>query len=143
MNRYTLEELKEGMQVRRDFAVTTTIIEDFARISGDYNPVHMDDEYARSRSFEGRVAHGMLTASFLSTVIHTELPGEGSIYLEQSLRYLEPVYPGDMVTVEVTVNSVYLDKGYVDLSTDCYNQRGDKVVTGSARVRPGAASEGE
>jgi 3-hydroxybutyryl-CoA dehydratase len=127
-----------SLQVGQSAAVSKTITDDdiraFAELSGDRNPVHLDDEYAGRTRFGGRVAHGMLAASLLSAVLANELPGRGTVYLSQSLRFTAPVFPGDTVTARVTVKSVREDKPVVTLETVCTNQRGERVIEGEAVV---------
>ncbi len=107
----------------------------FAEVSGDRNPVHLDDAYAARSPFGRRVAHGFLTGSLISAVIGMELPGPGSIYLGQTLKFLAPVYIGDTVTVSVEVIGVREEKRLVTLRTDCTNQDGKLVLTGEATVK--------
>lgn len=106
----------------------------FAELTGDRNPVHLDEEYAAATRFGRRIAHGMLGASLISTVLASELPGPGSVYLSQTLRFTAPVYLGDTVTARVTVKHVREDKPVVTLETVCTNQRGERVVEGEAVV---------
>src|SRR3954467_10938409 len=101
-----LEDLAIGQRAETVHLVTQQDIEAFAEVSGDRNAVHLDAEYAATTSFKGRVAHGMLSASFISGVLGTKLPGEGTIYISQSLRFLAPVRPGDSVITRVTVKEV-------------------------------------
>ncbi|HWS55548.1 MAG TPA: MaoC family dehydratase [Pyrinomonadaceae bacterium] len=126
------------LQVGRSAEVSKTItdedIEAFAALTGDRNPVHLDDEYAARSRFGRRIAHGMIGASLLSAVIANELPGRGSVYLSQSLRFTAPVYPGDTVTARVTVTRLREDKPVVTLETVCTNQRGERVIEGEAVV---------
>ncbi len=107
----------------------------FAEVSGDRNPVHLDDAYAARSPFGQRVAHGFLTGSLISAVIGMELPGPGSIYLGQTLKFLAPVYIGDTVTVSVEVIGVREEKRLVTLRTDGTNQDGKLVLTGEAIVK--------
>ena len=106
----------------------------FAELTGDRNPVHLDEEYAAATRFGRRIAHGMLGASLISTVLAGELPGAGSVYLSQTLRFTAPVFLGDTVTARVTVKHVREDKPVVTLDTVCTNQRGERVVEGEAVV---------
>jgi 3-hydroxybutyryl-CoA dehydratase len=106
----------------------------FAELTGDRNPVHLDEEYAATTRFGRRIAHGMLGASLVSAVLANELPGRGSVYLSQTLRFTAPVYLGDTVTARVTVTRVREDKPVVTLETVCTNQRGERVVEGEAVV---------
>lgn len=106
----------------------------FAELTGDRNPVHLDEEFASATRFGRRIAHGMLGASLISTVLASELPGRGSVYLSQTLRFTAPVYLGDTITARVTVKRVREDKPVVTLETVCTNQRGERVVEGEAVV---------
>ena len=103
---YCIEDLDEGMEASLSKTVTDADILCFSEISGDTNPVHLDDDYARATRFGGRIAHGMLSASLISAVIGTKLPGTGAIYLSQNLRFRAPVKPGDLVTARVRVISL-------------------------------------
>src|SRR5579872_3214494 len=100
---FTLEELSVGMTARYRRTVTEADLVLFAGVTGDSNPVHMDETYARTTRFKGRIAHGMLSASFLSTAIASKLPGPGTIYLSQNLSFLAPVRIGDTVEAVVTI----------------------------------------
>jgi len=113
-------------------AVSEADIVDFARISGDTNPVHLDEEYARTTRFAGRIAHGMLAAGFISATLGTRLPGPGAIYLSQTLKFTAPVRAGDTITTTVEVIAYREDKRIVTLKTECANQRGELVVSGEA-----------
>lgn len=113
--------------------VTDEDIEMFAKISTDHNPVHLDESYARDTIFAGRIAHGMLTAGLISAVIGEQLPGHGTIYLGQSLKFLAPVRPGDMVTAEVEVIEIDHSKRRVKLDCRCLVD-GKVVLKGEANV---------
>jgi 3-hydroxybutyryl-CoA dehydratase len=126
--------LEVGAGAELSKTITDEDIRAFAELSGDRNPVHLDDEYAAGTRFGRRVAHGMLAASLLSAVLANQLPGRGTVYLSQSLRFTAPVYPGDTVTARVTVKSVREDKPVVTLETVCTNQRGERVIEGEAVV---------
>lgn len=121
-----LEDLAVGMTAAYAKTVTDADIVLFAGISGDVNPVHLNQEFAAGTMFEGRIAHGMLSASFISTVIGTKLPGPGAIYLAQNLKFKAPVRSGDTVQARVTVTEIQADKRRVALKTVC--TVGDKVV---------------
>ena len=118
--------------------ITKTIndsdIQAFADVSGDHNPVHVDDAFAARTRFGRRIAHGMLTASLISAVLANKLPGEGSVYLGQTLRFVAPVFPGDEVTARVVVKEIREDKPIVKLETVCVNQREETVIRGEATV---------
>lgn len=113
----------------------------FAGITGDLNPVHIDRVAAEASPFGARVAHGMLTASLLSTVLGSRLPGEGTIYLSQSLKFLKPVYIGDTVTATVEVAELLVEKNRVRLATRCTNEKGDVVAEGESWVMPPRAAK--
>ena len=113
--------------------ITDRDIEQFAEISTDYNPVHLDDEYARDTIFEGRIAHGMLTAGLVSAVIGEQLPGHGTIYMSQNLKFLAPVRPGDLVPAEVKVVHMIIGKRRVKLDCRC-EVNGKNVLVGEAIV---------
>lgn len=122
-----------------DSAETTKIIEQsdiaaFAEVTGDHNPVHVDEAFAQKTRFGRRIAHGMLTASLISSVLANKLPGEGSVYLGQTLQFVAPVFPGDEVTARVTVTEVRENKPILKLETICLNQRGETVIRGEATV---------
>jgi len=106
----------------------------FASASGDHNPLHLDEEFAKGTRFGKRIAHGMLSASLISAVLAHDLPGQGSIYLGQTLQFVAPVFPGDTVTARVTVTSIREDKPIIKLETVCTNQRDEVVIRGEATV---------
>ncbi len=121
-----IEDIEIGMSRYLRKVVTDRDIALFAEVSTDHNPVHLDEEYARDTIFEGRIAHGMLTAGLISAVIGEQLPGHGTVYLGQSLKFLAPVRPGDMVHAEVRVSAVDHARRRVTLETHC--AVGDRVV---------------
>jgi 3-hydroxybutyryl-CoA dehydratase len=121
-----LEDLKVGMTAVYAKTVTEADIVMFAGISGDINPVHLNHEFASETMFEGRIAHGMLSASFISTVIGTKLPGPGAIYLSQNLKFKAPVRAGDTVQARTTITEIIPDKRRVAMRTVC--SVADKVV---------------
>jgi acyl dehydratase len=132
-----MEERKSfvvGQESSMSKTVSDEDIRTFARISGDVNPLHLDDEYARSTMFGGRIAHGMLVASLISAVIGTCLPGPGAIYMGQELRFVAPVRPGDTITAIVRVEAWDDVKGRVTLATEVRNQNGETVVAGMAKA---------
>jgi 3-hydroxybutyryl-CoA dehydratase len=126
--------LKVGDTASLTKTITDADIRAFAELSGDRNPIHLDDEYAATTRFGRRIAHGMLAASLISTVLGTELPGTGTVYLSQNSRFVAPVYPGDTVTARVTIKSIRDDKPIVTLETICENQRGEVLIKGEAVV---------
>lgn len=121
-----IEDLEVGMTRHLQKQVTDRDIALFAEVSTDRNPVHLDDDYARDTIFEGRIAHGMLTAGLISAVIGEQLPGHGTVYLGQTLKFMAPVRPGDVVRAEVTVEAIDRGKCRVTLATRCLV--GDTVV---------------
>ncbi len=123
---YFLEDIEVGMTAIYAKTITDADIVMFAGVSGDTNPVHLDALFADQTAFKGRIAHGMLSASFISTVLGTRLPGPGSIYLSQSLKFRAPVKAGDTVTARVTVKDVNPDNKRIALDTIC--TVGDSVV---------------
>ncbi|MDW7685208.1 MAG: MaoC family dehydratase [Bacillota bacterium] len=106
----------------------------FAGVSGDFNPVHVDEEFARTTRFGRRIAHGILTASFISTVIGTGMPGRNALYLSQEMKFTRPVFIGDTVTATATVLEKIEEKRILVLETVVKNQDGETVLTGKARV---------
>lgn len=125
-NGYDVEDITVGMSAETAKTISETDIVLFSAVSTDVNAIHLDDEYARSTAFGGRIAHGMLSASLISAVLGNRLPGPGVIYLSQSLRFRAPVRPGDTVRARVTVREVIAAKSRVVLDTVC--SVGDKVV---------------
>lgn len=114
-----IEDIELGMSRYLRKQVTDRDIALFAEISTDHNPVHLDEAYARDTIFGGRIAHGMLTAGLISAVIGEQLPGHGTVYLGQSLKFMAPVRPGDVVLAEVTVTAIDHSRRRVTLETRC------------------------
>jgi len=121
-----IEDLEIGMRRHLAKEITDRDIQMFAEISTDRNPVHLDEDYAQSTIFGGRIAHGMLTAGLISAVIGEQLPGHGTVYLSQSLRFLAPVRPGDRVRAEVCVTAIDHSRRRVTL--ECHCVVGETVV---------------
>ena len=130
---YYFEDLEEGMTDVFAKTITDADIITFAGISGDTNPVHLNHEFASETMFEGRIAHGMLTASFISTVIGTKMPGAGCIYVSQNLRFKAPVRSGETVTATCTVTKLIPEKRLIELKTVC-TVSGKPVVDGEATI---------
>jgi 3-hydroxybutyryl-CoA dehydratase len=128
-----IEDIEMGMMRYVRKVVTDEDIQKFAEVSTDHNPVHMDDDYAQDTIFQGRIAHGMLTAGLVSAVIGEQLPGHGTIYMSQNLKFLAPVRPGDLVTAEVEVTGIEIGKRRVKLDCRCIVD-GKKVLVGEAMV---------
>jgi len=129
-----LEELQVGQSAEFAKTVSSEDVVLFAEITGDFNPVHLDEAAAAKSRFGGRIAHGMLTAGMISATLAGKLPGPGSVYLSQTLRFTAPVRIGDTVTTRVEVTELNVPKRHVKLSTVCRNQKGDTVVEGEALV---------
>ena len=128
-----LEDLSVGMAAVYAKTITDADIVLFAGVTGDNNPVHLNDEYAKTTMFKGRIAHGMLSAGFISAVLGTKLPGPGCIYINQNLKFKAPVRVGDTVTTRVTITDIIAEKRRVTLKTEC--AVGDTVVVdGEATV---------
>lgn len=119
MRGYTIEELQVGMEASFEREITEDLVNRFAEVSGDINPVHVDEDYANKSRFKGRIAHGLLTASFLSTVLGTKLPGPGAIYMHQDLVFRAPVRFGETVLASVKVEKTNLHRRVVVLSCKC------------------------
>ncbi|MGI9044901.1 MAG: MaoC family dehydratase [Gemmatimonadaceae bacterium] len=130
----TIDSLTAGQSAEVSTVVTSRLIELFAEATGDMNPVHLDEQIASKSQFGGRIAHGMLTAGFVSAAIASKLPGPGSIYLGQTLRFTKPVRIGDTITVKLEVVEVISAKRRVRLATTCTNQHGETVMDGEATV---------
>ena len=128
-----MEDFTVGMESTTEKTVTIEDIKRFAEVSGDFNPVHLDEEFAKKTIFKGRIAHGFLTASFISTIIATELPGPGSIYLKQSLKFLAPVYIDEKILVKVRIIEINIEKSKVKLITECFKNK-TLVLTGEAEI---------
>ncbi len=128
-----IEDIEMGMKRHLRKVVTDRDIEMFAEVSTDRNPVHLDDDYAQDTIFEGRIAHGMLTAGLISAVIGEQLPGHGTVYMGQTLKFLGPVRPGDTVYAEVEVIGIDHGKRRVQMNCEC-RVDGKKVLVGEATV---------
>ena len=131
LNGYYLEDLDVGMKAAFGKTITDADIVMFAGVSGDTNPVHLDEEFAATTPFGGRIAHGMLTASLISTVLGTKLPGPGCIYLSQSMKFLAPVRVGETVRAEATIKAIDRERRRVTIDTVC-TVNGKNVLEGEA-----------
>jgi acyl dehydratase len=127
-------QIKIGDKFSTKRRVTDELIRKFADVSGDYNPIHLDEEAAKNTRFGKRIAHGMLSGAFISAVLGYELTERRIVYLSQSLKFVAPVFIGDTVTATGTVTNIREDKPIVTLETVCTNQNGETVVTGEAVV---------
>lgn len=129
-----MTQLTVGDHASRTMTITDETIRTFADLTGDHNPVHLDDAYAAGTRFGRRIAHGMIAAGLISATLANDLPGPGTVYLGQTLQFRAPVFPGDTVTATVEVKSVRPDKPIVVLTTVCTNQDGARVLEGEATV---------
>lgn len=133
MQGYYFEDLSEGQSAEMTRVATVEVTKAFADLSGDHNPIHVDEEYAKTTPFGGAIAHGMLSAAYISAVLGQKLPGAGAVYLGQTLRFRRPVRMGDSVTARVTVKSMDAERGHVTFTTVC-EVNGKVVVDGEATV---------
>ena len=131
--KYYIEDIEVGQKVKFFKTFHQEDVEKFSEISGDNNPVHIDANYASKTIFKKRVVHGFLTASLISAAIGTKLPGPGSIYLNQSLKFLAPVFPDEEVIVELTIKNINLEKRRVIIDTTCICNN-KKVLVGEAEI---------
>src|SRR5512139_3413240 len=129
-----MPSLQPGDKASRTTAITDEMIRAFANLTGDSNPVHLDDTFAAGTRFGRRIAHGMIAAGLISATLANDLPGPGTIYLSQTLQFKAPVFPGDTVTTTVEVKSARPDKPIVTLSTICTKQDGTIVLEGEAAI---------
>ena len=132
----TIGDLKLGDSAFFQKTITDADVLLFAGVTGDMNPVHINDVYAQTSMFKKRIVHGGLVSSLFSTVLGTQLPGMGTIYLEQNSRFTKPVYLQDTIKAVVEVEEINLEKNRVKLKTTAYNQNGEAVVVGYATVMP-------
>jgi len=132
----SIDQIKVGDNAEFAKTISETDIYLYAGITGDFNPAHVNEAYAKNTFFKTRIAHGMLTAGFISAILANQLPGPGTIYLKQELSFLAPVRIGDTITGRVEVLELILEKNRVRLKTSCTNQDGIVVLDGEALVSP-------
>src|SRR5438094_7405218 len=135
----TIEQLQAGDVAEMVHRVTAEDIGEFVDAVGDYNPIHSDAGYAATTPFKEPIAPGLFTAGLISAVIGTQLPGPGTVYLSQSLKFIKPVKAGDTITARVHVLEVVRERNRLRLQTVCMNQRGEEVLSGEAWVMPSKA----
>ena len=131
--KYYLDDLEVGMEARTTATITADMIDQFAAITGDTNPIHMDDAAARAQGFDGRIAHGALSASFISAVLGNQLPGPGGVFVELNLRFRKPALLGDEVTAVAVVDEISERAGKVRMKVHC-EVGGTKICRGDAGV---------
>jgi len=127
-----IDEIRIGDFAQISNTVTESVINDFAKATGDFNPIHLDQTYAEKTYFKGRIAHGVLSLGYISSVLGNLLPGPGGIYLSQEVKFLAPVRIGDIITAKVEVIDLIPEKNRIKLKTTCTNQKGEVVVDGTA-----------
>lgn len=132
----TIQEMKIGDSGSVAKTVTETDVYLFAGITGDFNPAHVNEQEANKGMFKGRIAHGIIGAGFISAVLAMQIPGPGTIYLGQELKFSKPVRIGDTITATCTVAELKPEKNIAKLETVCTNQNGDVVISGMATVMP-------
>ncbi len=132
----TIDEINIGDTAEFAKTVTESDIYTYAGVSGDFNPAHINEAYAENTFFKTRIAHGMLSAGFISAILGTQLPGPGTIYLKQELNFTAPVKIGDTITAKAEVITMKPDKNRITLRTTCTNQRNEPVIEGEAVVMP-------
>ena len=132
----TIDELRIGETRQFAKTISESDVYGYAGITGDLNPAHINEEYARNTFFRTRIAHGMLTAGFISAIIGTKLPGPGTIYIGQNLKFKAPVRIGDTITASVEVTEIIKEKNRVKMKTTCMNQDGTLVLDGEDFVSP-------
>lgn len=130
----TIDQIKVGDSAEFAKTISESDIYLYAGITGDFNPAHINESYAQKTFFKTRIAHGMLTAGFISAILANQLPGPGTIYMKQELKFLAPVRMGDTITARVEVLEIIAEKNRVRLKTFCTNQEGTQVLDGEALV---------
>jgi len=128
-------KLVVGQSYSEEIFIDQNLVSRFAELSGDKNPIHIDEDFARNSIFGKPIVHGMLIASLFSKILGNNLPGEGSIYLGQSLRFIKPVFVNGKVTIEVVITNIREDKPIVTLRTTCYNSSKEVAIDGEAVIK--------
>ena len=132
----TINELTVGQSYEKTFTITAELIERFAEVTGDHNPIHLNEDYAARSIFKQRVAQGMLQAGLLSGILGFHFPGVGTIYLSQTLKFIRPVFVNDQITLRLEILDIVSEKNRIRLDTRFTNQKGEAVITGEALVKP-------
>ena len=130
---YKRPTIEVGWKEEVKVQITSQIVKQFAEMSGDFNPIHMDENYAKSTKFGGRIAHGMISAAFISRALNEKV-GQGGIYLGQSLKFVHPVFIDDTITIELEVTHLRKERGVAMLSTNVKNQKNEYCVKGEATI---------
>ena len=118
-NNITIDDMHVDMEVKSKRIITETDINDFAKISGDFNPIHVDEEYAKKTRYKKKIAHGLMSASFFSALFGTKLPGSGCVYTSQSLRFKRPIFVGDEVNTIIKIKSIDKEQSKIVFTTQC------------------------
>jgi len=132
----SIDELSVGDAAQFTKTISESDVYLYAGVTGDFNPAHINEEYAKNTFFKTRIVHGMLSVGFISTILGNRLPGPGTIYISQEVNFLAPVYIGDTITASAEVLDINLEKNKVTLKTSCVNQNGARVLDGQAVVSP-------
>ena len=136
MQSHTIRQMKVGDSASLQRRFTEADVQAFASLTGDHNPAHLDEEYARGTIFKTRIAHGMLVSALFSALLGTRLPGLGTIYTGQTLQFRRPVYLDELITATITVKEVLLEKNRVLFDCQAVNEKGETVLLGEATVLP-------
>jgi len=131
---YTFDEIKIGLSKKFQVIITESMVNDFAKISGDFSPIHMDEEYAKSTTFKKRVVHGMLLASFLSRIDGMYLPGKHALYFSQNIEFRKPCFIGDTLTIESVVIDKSISTKILKIESKIMNQKSEILLYGEGRV---------
>lgn len=132
----TIQQLNIGDSASYTKQITAEMVENFAKLTGDCNPVHLDENYAKETIFKKRISHGQLVASLFSGIFGMQLPGEGAIYLAQNSKFISPVFLNDTITATVTIKEINVERNRVIFDTTATNQDGVKVIIGDATILP-------
>jgi acyl dehydratase len=136
MKSLTIDKINVGDKAETKKQFSETDVLDFAKISTDFNPAHVNKEYAKKTMFKKQIVHGMLVGSLFSSIFGVQLPGLGSIYTKQSLKFVKPVYFGDKITATVTVRELILERNRVVFDCEARNQNNEVVIIGEAEIMP-------
>lgn len=134
MAKNKIEDLRVGQYYEQEFVITEDMGAEFAKISKDFNPIHLDEETAAQTRFKKRIVHGMLLGSYISGIIGNKFPGEGTVYMGQNLSFRGPVYYNEKVIIRVEITEMNLEKKRLTLSTTCRNENEDMLILGEALV---------
>lgn len=141
MKQYTIDELQIGQSAQQQKTITEQDVALFGEVSNDYNPLHFNEAYAKETMFKKRIAHGMLVGSLFSKLLGQDLPGEGTVYLSQSLVFKRPVFLGDTITATITLKELNTERNRALFDCECRNQHNTVVILGEANVMPPVKKE--